>query len=94
MFYAIAGKAWSGAVVTNDGMVVQTTGNFEWACGLHIRDILMWANQHDMRWSVSAIVPPGLIFSDAMIITRRRSGSASAGLERAASKRVEKPRAL
>lgn len=72
MFYAIGGKKWSAAVVTSDGVVVQATGNFEWACGQHIREILSWAAQHDMRWSVSPVVPPGLELRDAMVVIRRK----------------------
>lgn len=78
MFYAIAGKSWTAALVTSDGLVMQATGNFEWACGRPIRDILAWAAEHDMRWSVSATVPPGLMLCDTIVLTRRGAQGGSA----------------
>ncbi len=72
MFYAIGGKKWSAAVVTSDGIVVQATGNFEWACGQSIREVLGWAAQHDMGWSVSPVVPPGLDLRGATVVIRRK----------------------
>jgi hypothetical protein len=71
MFYSISGKNWCAAVVTSDGVVLRATENFAWACGEEIREILEWAAQHRMRWSVSAIVPPGLVLRDAMKGTSR-----------------------
>jgi hypothetical protein len=65
MFYSISGKNWSAAAVTSDGVVMRATANFEWACGQEIREILAWAAQHNLHWSVSAIVPPGLVLRDA-----------------------------
>jgi hypothetical protein len=60
MFYSIVGKNWSAGVVTRDGVVVQATENFQWACGEAIREVVTWVGQRGMTWSVSAVVPRDL----------------------------------
>ena len=69
-------------MVTSYGVVVQATGNFEWACGQPIRDVLSWAAQHDMRWSVSPVVPPGLQLRDAVVPFRRTPHNGAKGPEK------------
>lgn len=51
-------------MVTSDCVVVRATANFRWACGHHIGDVLAWAKEHDVRWSVSGTVPPGLVMCE------------------------------
>ena len=67
MFYSIAGKSWSAAVVTMDGRVIRATANFEWACGRTIHEVLLWAATRNMHWSVSAVVPRGIVMSSVIM---------------------------
>lgn len=66
MYYAICGRNLSAALVTADGVVVQATGNFDWACGKRIGPVLGFAQRHSLRWSVSATPPAGLVVCEGI----------------------------
>jgi hypothetical protein len=61
VFYAIHGKNLSAALVTEDGVVLHATGNFEWARGMRIGAVLGYLKRHNLRWHVSDAPPPGLV---------------------------------
>ena len=45
MFYAIRGKNLSAALVTEDGVVLHATHNFDWACGKRIGPVLGFVHE-------------------------------------------------
>lgn len=64
MFYAIHGKNLSAALVTEDGVVLHATHNFDWACGKRIGPVLGYVQRHKLCWEVSVNPPAGLVARD------------------------------
>ena len=66
MFYAIYGENLSGALVTQDGVVLHATQNFDWACGKRIGPVLGYAARNRLSWKVSDASPPGLVVHEGV----------------------------
>ena len=66
MYYAIYGKNLTAALITEDGVVLHATENFDWACGKRIGPVLGFAARSRLRWRVSAMPPPGLVVRDGI----------------------------
>jgi len=66
MFYAIQGKNLSAALVTEDGVVLHATQNFDWACGKRIGPVLGFVQRHKLSWAVSVSAPPGLVVHEGI----------------------------
>jgi hypothetical protein len=61
MYYTIEGHDFYGALITADGVVQHATREFEWACGEPIGMVLGFFDRQRVRWSVSEVVPRGIV---------------------------------
>lgn len=66
MYYAIEGHGFSGGLVTEDGVVLHATREFEWACGERIGRVLDFLRRQRAHWSVSDALPRGMVAEDGV----------------------------
>jgi hypothetical protein len=66
MYYAIYGKNLTAALITEDGVVLHATENFDWACGKRIGPVLGFVKRHSLSWRVSDSPPPGLVVREGV----------------------------
>jgi hypothetical protein len=66
MYYAIEGRGFSGGLITQDGVVLHATRDFEWACGERIEMVLGFLDRQRVSWSVTDATPRGMVVDEGL----------------------------